>query len=462
MATTEPRIAPVTGEGSAGLSQSQLRRNIFRMIWPVTIESILQMTVGFVSTAMVGRLGATVILAVGLSSRVTWVVWALISAIGTGATILVARAIGAGDESRLKKLAQQALLATIWVSAVVTVLAFIFASPVLRLFGAAPDVIATGVIYLRILAFSMPLQAFYLVVSALLRGAGNTRTPMLIAFVINGVNAALNYVLIFGLFGLPGLGFAGSAIATVLAQLVGAILSARYICRPSAGFMIRLSERVTADLQTIKKLVGLGLPSTAESFFWQAAAIVLTVLVNSYGTVAGAAHQLGMQAEGLSYMPAAGFSVAAMAFVGQCLGAGDLRLAQRYVKEITLWVTGLTAVTASILFFFPAGVMRILTNDAAVVTLGSKYLILMAVAQVPQQVAGVINGTLRGAGDTQAPMWVSGIGIWAIRIPLSFLLTRYFNMGVVGVWWAMSIDMIARFVMIGWRFLTGRWKEIRL
>jgi putative MATE family efflux protein len=440
----------------------ELRRNILTVIWPVTVESILQMSVGFVNTAMVGQLGASVILAVGLSGRVSQIVWALISAIGTGATVLVARAIGAGDEHQLRRIAEQSLLATLGISLFVTLLAFTLAPQLLHLFGAADDVVAIGTRYLRLLAFSMPFQAFYLVISALLRGTGNTRTPMIIAFVINGVNAMLNWILIFGHLGFPALGFRGSAIATIAAQLVGATLAVWYILSPGSRFPVRLRERIRFDRQLLGRIIGIGLPSTAESFFWQAGTIILLVLINSFGTIAGAAHQLGLQAEGLSYMPAAGFGIAAMAFVGQSLGARNIRLAERYVKEITIWVALLTVVTASMLFFLPRGVMRLLTRDNDVIALGARYLMLMACAQIPQQIGGVLNGTLRGAGDTRTPMFIAAIGIWVIRLPLAFLLSRTFHLGIVGVWWAMTLDLFVRFIIVIWRFSTGRWKTIQL
>lgn len=452
-------------------THQQLRANIFRMIWPVTVDSILQMTVSFLNTAMVGRLGAATILAVGTSGRIGMIAWALFSAIGTGATVLVARAVGADDPVRVRRVIQQMLLATLMLIVVVVASAYLFAPQMLSLFNISSDVLGIGTDYLRVLVWSMPFQALYLVISAALRGSGNTFTPMLIGIVINAVNAFLNWVLIFGNLGAPALGCRGSAIATTVAQLVGAAIVIWFLYSPRARLQLNFRDRLVTDGPLMWKILSIGLPATAESFFWQAGTIILMRLINSFGTIAGAAHQLGIQAEGLSYQPAAGFAIAAMAFVGRSLGARNVPLAERYVKEINRWVILLTIFTASLLFFFPKTVMRILTTDQAVIDLGAHYLVLMALAQLPQQVSGVLNGTLRGAGDTRTPMLIAGGGIWLVRLPLAWLLAAHihlfgltigFGMGIYGVWLAMTIDLFIRFGFSFWRYSAGKWKSIEL
>lgn len=458
---TETVITPQAARPT-DLSQAQLRSNIFRMIWPVTVDSVLQMTVSFLNTAMVGRLGAATILAVGTSGRIGMIAWALFSAIGTGATVLVARAVGADDPVRVRRVIQQMLLTTWMLIAVVVTAAYFLAPQMLSLFNVAPDVLKVGTGYLRVLVWSMPFQALYLVISAALRGSGNTLTPMLIGIVINAINATLNWVLIFGNLGAPAMGYRGSAVATIVAQLVGAAIAVWFLFSSGARLQLNIRDRIAADGGLMWKILSIGLPSTAESFFWQAGTIILMRLINGFGTVAGAAHQLGIQAEGLSYMPAAGFGIAAMAFVGQSLGARNVPLAERYVKEINKWVILLTIFTASLLFFFPKTVMHILTTDRAVIDLGARYLVLMALAQLPQQVSGVLNGTLRGAGDTRTPMMIAGGGIWVIRLPLAYLLSVAFHMGIFGVWWGMTIDLFIRFGLSFWRYSTGKWKSIEL
>ena len=443
---------------SAEPTQGELRRNILGMVWPVAMENVLQMLIGFVNTAMVGRLGAATILAVGLSGRVGMFVWIILGAVGTGATVLIARAVGAGDQERVRRVAQQALLIATVLALLIATVAYVFAPSLLAMFKATPDSMPIGVDYLRILAFSMPFQALYLVMSAILRGTGNTRVPMQIAFVINLINAALNSVLIFGRLGFPEMGFRGPAIASIIGQATGAGIAAWYLYSARSGVGLHFRERVSIDIPMVRRLLKIGIPSSAEMFFWQIAAILIFRLINDFGTVAGAAHQLGLQAEGISYMPSAGFGIAATALVGRSLGARDVRLAERYIRQIVRWGVALSVCATAVLVLLPQQLMGILTNDRAVIVLGAQYLMLMGFSQIPQQVSMTVGGSLRGAGDTVTAMVAAGVGIWGFRIPFAFLLSRTFGLGIHGVWWAINIDQWVRVAIVGWRYFQGKWR----
>lgn len=439
-------------------TQAELRKRIFAMIWPVSMENVLQMLLGFVNTAMVGRLGAATILAVGLSGRVAMFVWIIFGAIGTGATVLVARALGAGDQDHVRRVAQQALLLALAPMVIVAAIAFIWAPSLLMMFKSTPDALPIGVAYLHILAFSMPFQAIYLVISAILRGTGNTRTPFLMAVGINVVNLIFNAVLIFGKLGFHPMGYRGSAVATIFAQFAGAAMAVWYLYSKHSGLGMRLRDRVTADVAVMRRILGIGVPSSAEMLFWQISTIILFRLINSFGTVAGAAHQLGVQAEGISYMPSVGFAITATALVGRALGGRNSHLAERYIKEILRWGIALSICASAVLVLMPRALMSLLTNDQAVIALGAQYLLLMGLSQVPQQISGTLGGSLRGAGDTVTSMLAAGVGIWAFRIPFAFLLAQRFHMGIYGAWWAINLDQYVRLVIVGYRFLRGKWR----
>lgn len=444
------------------ISQTELRHKIFEMIWPVTTESVLQMMVGMVGSAMVGRIGATAVGAVGLSSRVTQLSWALFFGVATGATVLVARSLGAGNPEAARHTARQALFTSIGLVSILTLLSSFFARPFLLMLNADAELLTASLQFLRIALWSLPLVAVMQTVGGIMRGAGNTKTPMQIAIVVNIINLAINWLLIFGNLGFPALGIRGAAWAALISQGSGAALGLYALYTPLSKIHLTWNERIRLDWREVKRVLQIGIPSSAESLFWQMATIILTSLIVSFGKIPLAAHQQGLQAESLSYMPAAGFGIAATAFISQSLGAGNLALAKRYIRQITIWGLYLTCITAGILFFAPGIVMGILTNDHQVISLGSKYLMLMAVAQFPQQVSGVLNGALRGAGDTATPMVVAGIGMWLVRIPLSFYLGRTLQLGILGVWLAMTIDLFVRFALSYWRFRQGRWQNAHL
>lgn len=439
------------------LSKQQLRRNIFNLVWPITAENVLQFLIGFINTAMVGRLGAATVLAVGLSGKIGHFVWIIFNAIGTGTTVLIARTVGAGDPLRVRRVAQQGLLLALTLVGVVGAAVFILAPWLLLAFKVTPEALPIGTAYLRIIVFSMPFQILPMIIGAILRGTGNTKVPMQIAVVTNAIVVVLNSVLIFGRFGFPALGFRGPAVSTIIGQAIGATIAVRYLLSDHSGVSMGFEDILPYDVNLIKRILGIGVPSSAEMAFWQLAGVILVRLINGFGTEAGAAYQLGLQAEGISYMPTAGFGVAATALVGQSLGARNPALAERYTKELIKWGLALTSVTTAILVLGPRVLMGLLTDDQTAIALGAQYLLIMGLSQIPQQLSGTLSGSLRGAGDTLTPMISSGIGIWGCRIPLSFLFSKRF--GLSGIWWAINVDQFVRLIIVGLKYLGGKWKE---
>lgn len=440
------------------ISQADIRKNIFSMAWPATIENVLQMAVGMVSSAMLGRVGAIAIGSVGLGRRITMLVWGFFAAIGTGTTVMVARSVGAKNRAKAGRYAEQAFFLALGMVLAVSILTFFFAEEILiLLYNTSGELLDVGTDYLRIAIWGVPFMAVMQITGAIMRGAGNTKVPMQVATVINIVNVILSYALIFGNFGFQPMGVIGAAWASNIAQAVGAML-ALYIMlfrQDNLVFKLRGVRIVKAD---VKALLGIGLPTAAENLLRQMGQIMLTGLVVSFGNIALAAHQQGLTAESLSYMPAMGFSVAATAFVGQSMGAGSTKLAERYVKELSKWSVILTAFTSSFLIFAPRLVFGLLTDVPEVIELGAYYLILMGIVQIPQQLTGVFTGALRGAGDTKFPMVIAAIGLWGIRLPFAYLFSLYFDWGILGVWVAMTLDLFVRFGLSAFRYLGGRWR----
>ncbi len=431
---------------------SELRRSIFQLVWPATVESVLQMGVGLVNTAMVGHLSALAIGAVGLCNRATMIAWALFQGIATGATVLVAQSIGAGDRTKARTVAVQGLM---FGSISVFILGAVFAlwaEPILKVFGPDPVLLAAATGYLRIVVIGVPAQGIMMASGAAMRGSGDTRTPMVVAALVNVINICLSWTLIYGHLGFPAIGINGAAIATAIAQWLGAILALFSLTTRSSrlGLTIRGPWRFSRD--ELGQMLTIGMPASGESLFWQSAQIILTFFITGFGTTALAAHQLGLQAESLSYMPTAGFSIAATALVGQAIGARNPHLAARATRELAMLAAGITVITGGALFIFPKQILTALTNDMEVVALGALYLQLMATVQIPQNLSGVLGGALRGSGDTRAPMYVAAIGLWGIRLPLAYFLAFVMKMEIAGVWIAMTVDLFVRFVIIAVRY----------
>lgn len=443
-------------------TQGELRKSIFDMIWPVTLDAILQLMVGMVASAMVGRLGALAIAAVGLSSRVTQISWALFFGISTGVTVLVARFYGAGDMETARKISYQGLLSAVILIAFMTVISFWIAEPFLYMMNVEAELVEICMEYLQIALWTLPFMAMIQISAGIMRGVSNTRVPMLISLIINIINVIVCWLFIYGNLGMPAMGIRGAALAMLVSQIVGSVIALWAIFSEISGIKLGKEDLGPLNFSEIKRIFRIGLPSSAGDLFWQIASIVMTSVIVTFGTVALAAHNLGLQAEGISYMPAAGLSLAATAFVGQSLGAKNLNLARRYIQEIFFWGMMFFIFASFLLMFGGKWIMSLLTNDIEVINLGAKYLFLMGIAQIPLEMAGVINGVLRGAGDTKWVMYIQAIGMWLFRIPLSYILGITMGFGIMGVWWAMTIDLFVRFFLVAWRYNQGKWKTMEV
>jgi putative MATE family efflux protein len=377
--------------------------------------------------------------------RITQIIWALFKGITTGATVFVAQYYGSGDIPSVKNVIKQTLLSGISVVIILQLLIYTQAERLLMIFDPKPELLSLATLYLRTVSFGLPFVAIMLIIGGAMQGMGNARVPMFITMIMNIVNLLVGYTVIFGRFGFSAMGVRGAAVATVVSQMTAAFLGLSIIFSKN-GILKFNKSLLTFDKKQIINVYKVGLPTSMESIFWQMAAIILTRAILTFGETAFAAHQLGLQAESISYMPAAGFGVVATALIGQALGAKDKDLARLYLRQIIKGSLAITSVSTIILIGFPKIMMSLLTNNEEIINLSAVYLILMGIVQLPQNATGVLAGAMRGAGYTKVPMMIAGTGLWGIRVPFALLLTYVFKQSIIAIWTVMCIDLVFRFI----------------
>ncbi|MGB3397357.1 MAG: MATE family efflux transporter, partial [Nitrospira sp.] len=272
---------------------------------------------------------------------------------------------------------------------------------------------------------------------------------------VNVLHIAIAYPLIYGRWGLPAFGIKGAAVAVGIAEATGAVyLLAR--CRT----ILKPSNRLRWDL--IRTMWQVGAPVSGERIVQQAGILLYTKIVLLYGTVSYAAHQVGLSIESLSFLPGYGFAIAAATMVGQSIGAGKYTRAKLENWEANRLATFIMSLMGLVFFFFPYALLRAFTSDEAVIELGTVFLKIVALLQVPLALTMVLAGSLRGAGDTRFIMIATMIGMWGVRIPLALVAGYWLTMGVVYVWLAMIADWTLRMALMLWRYRSERWKSIRV
>lgn len=457
-------------------NRAQLRRMVLLLAWPAIAEMFLATLVQFVDTAMVGGLGAVAIAATGLSNSPVMLLNGLFAALSVGSTALVARFTGARDMESANKVAQQSLLVGVVLALLLTVLMLLFAPLIPTVMGAEPDVIPVAATYLRILSLTFALAFSAFILNGILRGAGDTKTPMQVNILANILNVIGNFFLIYPtreiLFNLPGfgetaltipgagLGVAGAAVATAASRGVAGIIVLYTLFAGRHG--VRIAFSLKPDFDVIRRIVRIGLPASGERLIMSGGQMIFGSIVLSLGTAQYAAHHLAIVAESISYMPGFGFSMAATTLVGQGLGAGNPKLAED--SGYTTWKLGATVMVGMGLVFLaiPEYLIMLFNRDPEIVRYGAMCLRMVALAQLPFSSSSIMTGALRGAGDTLPPLLIAAVGMWGVRLTLAWLLVNRLNLGLMGAWTAMVVDLWIRGTITFLRFRSGRWKSIKV
>ena len=446
-------------------------RQVLRLAWPCILENLTVIMISFIDAAMIGVLGPAATAAVGVNASPSWLLGGLVQSLGVGGTALVARLIGAGEHREAGRVSALVLRMALLLSAFLTVLMLFGAPAIPILMNADASIVDEAVAYMRLLALGFIPHYTGIAAGALIRGAGDTKTPMAAGLLSNGLNVVLNFFLIYEprtihLLGLSlplwgaGMGVRGAAAASALATgISGAFL---LLSLPRKKSVLRVQWRAAWDGQIVRRVLRVAYPAALERAAINLGQIMFARMVSSVGVAAFAAHNQSIQVESLGYMPAHGFAAAATTLVGQGLGAGrpeDAR--ERGGRAIFLCLLLLTGVGA---FLFAAApfLISLLTPDAEVRAIGAMLIRICAFEQPFNALSIVTAGALRGAGDTKVPFYYSLVSMWGVRIALAWVLGTRLGFGVAGFWWAMVADLGVRGTLLVLRFRRGRWVNARV
>ena len=431
------------------------------LAWPVIVNLLSEATVGLADTLMVGRLGADAVAAVGVGTQVLGSVTVVTTAVCTGTVALVARHVGAGESRQARHVAGQSIVAALALACLAIIPVLAWTSPLVRLFGVTPAVVEQSVAFTRLILLAIPGLAVLFAVSSALRAAGDTRTPMAIGLVVNVVNVALNYVLIFGRFGIPPLGVRGSALASALACTLGAAI----------GFVLLVGGRLRLHVRTgdfrphrhvLARLARIGVPTGVEQLAMQIGFLVYLVFASHHGTAAVAAYFIGVRILALSFLPGIGFATAAAALVGQSLGAGDPRRAEEAGIAATRMAVLMMSSMGLVLFLFAGPIARLFVDDAAVIEDTRWFIYMLALCQPLMAVDYALGGALRGAGDTRFPLAALFAGLYGVRLAFAWIVTHLLQLGTPWLWAALIGDYAMRALLKTWRFRGRGWQHLRV
>ena len=452
----------------SNLKLNRFRKETLILTIPVFLELLISSLFGMVDMMMVGNSGAPSITtpsiaATGITNQVIFIGIAMAQAMSAGGTAMISRYCGANQEEKVPNVIKHLLFLMILILIVPFVsVNLIFPEKIMSFIGAESDTINIGINYFKIIMVGFTFQALNLAIFASMRGAGDTKTPMMINIFVNLLNVFGNYILIFGKFGLPAMGVTGAGLSTTLSHVIAFVILIAMLMKKNHVVKLDMAHGFKFDKAILQNLTRVGGPAALEQVGFRFGVILFIKIVSGLGTVAYATHQIASNIISLSFAPGQAFGIAASTLVGRSLGEKRIDKADTFIKESNKLGLVSSLIFGFIFYFFGPTLVSFYTTDPHVIERSSSVMKIIAIIQPFQASAFAISGGLRGAGDTVSTLIVTMVGVIFIRLTVAYVLINILGWGLVGAWIAMLSDQIIRWIGITWRYRTGKWKLIEL
>jgi len=427
-------------------------RLIFRFAVPMLLGNIFQQLYNVVDSAIVGRfLGKEAMASVGASFPIIFALIALIIGIGTGFGIVISQYYGAKDLEKVKRTISTMFISLGLVSLVMTILGIALSKPVFRLLQLPPDLLPQAVLYMNIYLIGIVAMFGFNGTSAVLRGLGDSKTPLVFLIISTVINIGLDllFILVFGW------GIAGAAWATVISQ-AGAFITAVIYLNKNHDIISFNMKEWKFDWEIMRHGIRIGLPSGLQQTFVAFGMMALMGIVNTFGTDVIAAYSVGGRIDSFASLPAMAFSAALATFTGQNLGAGKDERIKKGLVATTLMASVFCIFTTTLIIIFREPLVGLFNQDPEVIRIGSEYLTIVNIFYILFTLMFIMYGVVRGAGATLVPMFISVLSLWLIRIPVAAILSK--SMSEAGIWWSIPIAWAIGFIGAFAYYLSGKWK----
>lgn len=436
-------------------------REITPLAIPIFLENTCVLLMGVLSTFLVSWLGKEAMAGVGLADSFNMVVMSFFAAIDLGTTVVVAFSLGKLDPKRAREAARQSLMIMTLFSIILAGVVHYFGQEIIDFIAgeATPEVKALALTYLETTVLSYPAAAIALIGSGAMRGAGNTKIPLMINGGMNILNIMISTVLIYGIFSWDGLGFIGAGLGLTISRYIGA---AAIVVVLMVGFKPELRITLRSyfrplNFAIIWEVMGIGVPASIESVLFNGGKLLTQMFVAGMGTDVIAGNFIAFSIASLINLPGNALGSASTIITGKRLGKGQIGQAERQLRHV-FWLStiGLTLIAWGTAPF--AGLMASFYTHEEDVKEVVKILIWLNAAFMPIWAASwVLPAGLKGARDARFAMWVSMLGMWGCRVVAGYALGIVLGWGVVGVWLGMFLDWAVRGVLFYWRMVSGRW-----
>lgn len=437
----------------------KLIKNIFQITLPAVFDLLAQTLIMALDMKMVSSLGPSAISSVGVGTAGMYALIPALIAVATGTTALLSRAYGADNKLDGKKAFAQSFFIAVPLGIILTIIFLIFSEQIINLVGNAKDMnLSDAILYQNMTVIGFPFLGVSIATFYAFRAMGENKIPMIGNTLALVLKVILNFLLVY----LFKWGIFGAALSTTLTRLFSAIFSIYLVFWSKKNWISLELKDLKFDYFTSKRILKVGIPAAVEQLGLRIGMLIFEMMVISLGNLSYAAHKIALTAESISFNLGFAFSFAASALVGQELGKGS---SQKALKDgyICTIIAMIVMSTFGLLFFIiPQFLVSLFTNDKDVIELSTMALKIVSICQPFSGASMVLAGALRGAGDTKSVLLITYLGIFLIRIPITYLFLDVLNFGLAGAWIVMTIDLVIRSSLAFYIFRRGKWKYLQV
>lgn len=446
---------------SATVNQPKEQLSLFHLTWPIFLEIFLFMLMGLADTFMLSAVSDDAVSGVGTANQYIHIAILILEVVGNGAAIVVSQYLGSKRYFEATKISALAVSLNLCVGLIMSVAFLLFSNHLMVMMNLQGDVLEFAQSYLIIVGGGIFLQAVINSLAAVIRVHGLTKQTMYVSLGMNVIHVIGNYILIFGHFGAPELGVQGAAISSIVSRLITAFVLI-WLYYQALEIKVKLPDFFTFSKDYVGKILSIGLPSAFEQILYQTCQIVFLYYVTYLGTEALAARQYASNISMFTYVFALAIGMGTSIIVGRYVGAGKTDAAYKqlwFSVKIALIFTVIMVVLVTV---FREQLMGLFTSDSTVIYLGASVLLLSVLLETGRTINITIINTLRAAGDARFPVKIGFLSMVCMSLPLGYLLVFVFDLGLIGVWLAISADEWIRAVIVLFRWKSRKWENYAL
>lgn len=435
--------------------------SLFKLTWPIFLELFLFMLMGLADTFMLSAVSDDAVAGVGTANQYIQIAILILGVIGSGASIVVSQYLGSRLIVEASKIAALSVSLNIVVGFIISGLFLLFSNQIMSLMNLQGAVLEHAQNYLVIVGSFIFFQALITSLSSVIRVQGWTKETMYVSLGMNVVHVILNYILIFGAFGIPALGVEGAAISSVISRVLAAAVFF-WLLYQALEVRIELKDYYTFSKEYVGKILKIGIPSALEQILYQVSQVVLLYYVTFLGTTSLAARQYAMNISMFTYLFALAIGMGTAILIGRHVGAGEKEQAYKRVwfslKYALLFALGMVTIVT----IFREPFMRLFTDNQEIIQIGASVLLLSIFLETGRTINITILNSLRAAGDATYPVKIGLVSMICIGLSLGYLFVFVMDLGLVGVWVAIACDEWIRAILVLIRWKSRKWERFAI